>query len=367
MDQPFAPTPEPWGLLTPSPPPMSDVTQLLLIAEELRNKAIATRLSVSLQPVPECSESINGRAIDLARSACGCRILQKELSVMRDSHRIKDIVAIAGEVVYSPNVFKKLVSDKFANYVIQDIVRALPADHPIIDTMADILLCYPADVLATDQHGSHVLVAILTQSLAQSGPQKRRGEILVHALLQRVTSLAKDYHASQVLCFALGAMASSKALLGPLAARSLDLSLHRYGYKVIQSALTRASSQALGMFEASIRDNLTTLITHEFGGKVIMHVLSKQRLGYTSITHAQAPLYCSILAGVTDDKCLVALVNDALASRILLNILELSHNRRQLLDRIFMWSIDVKDLVQTESAIEFVNEVIARFMGQRLN
>ena len=98
-----------------------------------------------------------------------------------------------------------------------------------------------------------------------------------------------------------------------------------------------------------------------------MHVLSKQRLGYTSITHAQAPLYCSILAGVTDDKCLVALVNDTIASRILLSILELSHNRRQLLDRIFMWSIDVKDLVQTESAIEFVNEVIARFMGQRLN
>ena len=367
MDQPFAPTPEPWGLLTPSPPPMCDVPQLLQIAEELRNKAIAARLSISLEPVPEYAETVNGRAIELARSAHGCRILQKEISVMRDSHRLRDIVAIATELVYSTNVFKRLASDRFANYVIQDIVRALPADHPIIDAMADVILCFPADVLATDQHGSHVLVAILTQSLAQSGPQKRRGEILVHALLQRASSLAKDYHASQVLCFALGAMASSKSLLGPLAARALDLSLHRYGYKVIQSALTRASSQALGMFEAAIRDNLTTLITHEFGGKVVMHILSKQRLGYTSVTHAQSPLYCSILAGVSDDQCLIALVNDSVASRIIIQILELSHNRKQLLDRLFMWSINVKDLVQSEPAIEFVNQVISRFMGTKLN
>ena len=366
MDGPFAPTPEPWSSQTPSPPP--DLSNLLSIAQQLRCKVVASRRSTpSLQSVPEYTEMISGRVIELARSGQGCRTLQREINAMRECHRVRDLASLASELMYSSGIFKHVIDDKFANYVVQDLVRALPGDHPVIDAITDAILNYPADVLATSQHGSHVIVAVLSQSLSQSGTQKKRGETLLHALTQRAASLAKDFHGSQVICFALGSMASSKVLLAPLAVRALDLCLNRHGHKVIQSALTRASSQALGQFEACLRENLPTLLSHEYGAKVVQHVLAKQRMGLNSITHAQAPLYCSQLANERDDKCLIALANDPVASTLLFQIMELSYNRKQLLDRLFMSSIDVKQIIQSDQGFDLINKVLSRFMEQRLN
>jgi len=281
---------------------------------------------------------------------------------MRESHRLRDLTALASELVYSSGIFKHLIADKFANYVIQDLVRALPPDHPMIDAVTDAILSYPADLLATNPHGSHVIISVLTQSLAQTGTQKKRSENLMHALTPRAASVSKEFHGSQVLCFALGSLASSKVLLPPLAYRALDLCLHRHGHKVIQSALTRASSQALGLFEACIRDNIALLLCHEFGAKVVQHVLGKQRMGYTSITHSQAPLYCSLLASVKSDQCLVALVNDRTGSPVLFQVLELAHNRKLLLDRLFLSTVDVKLMMQSDEGFQFINRVITRFM-----
>ena len=254
-----------------------------------------------------------------------------------------------------------------ASYVLQDLLAVLPPEHPLCWGLMHAILSRPPDEVALHVFGSGVLLALLASSACETdkrsdhkwshNPKKKVEQLLGH-LAPKAAQLAADLNGARLLCFSLAQFPSSKILLPVLTPVAADLARNRWGYRVIQAALGRASSQALGMLEGVIRENLDLLFTHEFGARVVAHILAKEKGGRTASAHAQARLYCSIIFEWSIGE-LVSVVNDYVGAEMmteLLKVAEGSENRDKLVNRIFH-DIPLPTLVHAQPGIDFFAKV----------
>jgi hypothetical protein len=89
--------------------------------------------------------------------------------------------------------------------------------------------------------------------------------------------MGNDFLGSLCLIHAIDSLPTSSKLLSNIAKFTRELALSRHGHGVIIRALSKASSQTLGVIEAGLINSVDELVANDFGYRTIQAALQLER------------------------------------------------------------------------------------------
>eukprot|EP00768_Dysnectes_brevis_P003504 gnl/Dysnectes_brevis/2494_a2982_806.p1 GENE.gnl/Dysnectes_brevis/2494_a2982_806~~gnl/Dysnectes_brevis/2494_a2982_806.p1 ORF type:complete len:388 (+),score=132.25 gnl/Dysnectes_brevis/2494_a2982_806:803-1966(+) len=197
----------------------------------------------------------------------GSRKAQAILSSAADQGDIEGLTLIATAVI-TADVFTKLATNSFGNYVAQQLLEVLPDTTVLIN-----VILRGANVLSFHQFGCRVVQRALK---VLPDPFAHR---LLEEVMPRVMSAVKDRSANHVLQRLVERLGSGpiRAALAPALRAPLSLALHQHACRVMQRIIAQGGKDVQGLVNL-LTPHAARLSESAHGNFVCQAVLSNPRI-----------------------------------------------------------------------------------------
>ncbi|CUM65426.1 uncharacterized protein PRCAT00003064001 [Priceomyces carsonii] len=217
-------------------------------------------------------EDFVGNIFSLCKDQHGCRFLQRQLDISRDSENRK----VKGDLVAATLIFNEiylkiveLMTDPFGNYLVQKLFENVTSDQRTIL----VKNAAPHFVkIALDPHGTRAL-----QKLIECISTDEESDILIASFAPHVVSLSTDLNGNHVVQKCLQKLESklNQFIFDAAAPYCKEIATHRHGCCVLQRCLDHGNELQRKQLSLKVSENVTSLSLDPFGNYVVQYVLAK--------------------------------------------------------------------------------------------
>lgn len=218
-------------------------------------------------------EDFTGEIYTLCKDQHGCRFLQRQLDLDRESVRSSqpEKSGVVATMIFNEIYLKivELMADPFGNYLIQKLFENVSDDQRLIlvkNSAADLFK------IALDPHGTRAL-----QKLVECVTLREESDLVIQSLAPHVVSLSRDLNGNHVVqrCLQKLKPKDNQFIFDAASEHCAEIAMHRHGCCVLQRCLDHGDASQRRQLSVKVAEIATVLSLDPFGNYVVQYVLSR--------------------------------------------------------------------------------------------
>lgn len=222
-------------------------------------------------------EDFTGDIYSLCKDQHGCRFLQRQLDLGKESSQKSGSVSsavtndVAATVIFNEIYLKvvEFMTDPFGNYLIQKLSENVSPDQRLIL----VKNAAPEFVrIALDPHGTRAL-----QKLVECISTPEEIQHVIESLAPHIVTLSRDLNGNHVVqkCLQKLSPENNLFIFDTTSAHCTEIATHRHGCCVLQRCLDHGNDDQRKQLSLKVAENATRLASDPFGNYVVQYVLSR--------------------------------------------------------------------------------------------